>query len=447
MPPDARQRLRTYWLTGATLLSLVCYYQLIYRTAREDFVSIIFYFLVLTMVYLLVVRVINRQTLVWALGASVLLRLSLIAAIPELSDDFYRFIWDGRLLIKGISPYAALPSTLMQDASFNQHSINQLLYQGMNSPDYFTVYPPLSQWIFSFAAWCFPDNIQGNLILIRAFIILFETGSLVLSTKIIRKYGLSENKVLIYAWNPLVIMELTGNLHFEAVMIFFVLLAVYLLQENRLVPSALAMAAGVAVKLVPLIFLPLLAFRDHWKKVMLYWSICAVTVAGFFLTTWSGALWEGLSSSLTLYFQKFEFNASIYYLVREIGFSIKGHNIIQTAGPILALITFVSILLLSRHTHKSMKWPQAMVWALTIYLLMATTVHPWYITTLVALAVFTNYWFPVAWSILTVLSYAGYTETGFAENMFLVIVEYLSLVVIIFWDLRNQRVVSPSYTK
>jgi hypothetical protein len=94
MPPDASQRLRTYWLTGATLLSLVCYYQLIYRIAREDFASILFYFLALTMVYLLVVRLVNRQALGWALAAAVLLRLSLIAAIPELSDDFYRFIWD-----------------------------------------------------------------------------------------------------------------------------------------------------------------------------------------------------------------------------------------------------------------------------------------------------------------------------------------------------------------
>jgi hypothetical protein len=257
--------------------------------------------------------------------------------------------------------------------------------------------------------------------------------------KILRNCGLSENKVLIYAWNPLVIMELTGNLHLEAVMIFFVLLAVFLLQENRWVPSALSLAAGVAVKLVPLIFLPLLAFRDHWKRVMLYWSICGVAVAGFFLTTWSTALWDGPSSSLTLYFQKFEFNASIYYLVREIGFAVKGYNIIQTAGPFLALVTFISILVLSRYTHKSMKWPQAMIWALTIYFLMATTVHPWYITTLVALAVFTNYRFPIAWSVLAVLSYAGYLETGYQENMLLVLTEYLFLAVVMFWDLRKQE--------
>jgi len=193
------------------------------------------------------------------------------------------------------------------------------------------------------------------------------------------------------------------------------------------------------VKLVPLIFLPLLAFRDHWKKVVLYWSICGVAVAGFFLTTWSTALWDGLSSSLTLYFQKFEFNASIYYLVREIGFAVNGYNIIQTAGPFLALVTFISILVLSRYTYKTMKWAQAMIWALTIYLLMATTVHPWYITTLVALAVFTNYRFPIAWSVLVVLSYAGYSETGYQENMLLVLTEYLLLAVIIFWDLRTQR--------
>lgn len=437
MQPEAGQRLRTYWLIGATLLSLVCYHFLIYQTDRNDFPSILVYFIILTVVYLLIIKVVNHQLIYWALAAAILLRLSILTAIPELSDDFYRFIWDGRLLTQGISPFHEIPSKLMQFPAFSEDPINQHLYQGMNSGDYFTVYPPLAQWMFYASVRLVPNNIVGSLVVMRLIIILFEIGSIMLLLRILVHAGLPKRNVLIYAWNPLVVVELTGNLHFEAIMIFFVLLAIYWLQPLRWQWSAFALAAGAAVKLVPLIFLPLLWGRLSWKKVFSYWVICGVVVVVFFLTIWSPELWEGMHSSLSLYFQKFEFNASIYYLVREIGFVTTGYNIIQTAGRYMALITLVLVLLLSWYSYQKLTWPQAMIWALTIYLLMATTIHPWYVTALVALAAITNYRFPIAWSVLVILSYAGYTETGYDENMLLVIVEYLLLASAMILDLRK----------
>jgi hypothetical protein len=146
-----------------------------------------------------------------------------------------------------------------------------------------------------------------------------------------------------------------------------------------------------------------------------------------------------MTSSLSLYFQKFEFNASIYYLVREIGFAVKGFNIIQEAGKYLALTTLLFILGFSWYSHGSMPWPKAMLWALMVYLLMSTTVHPWYITPLVALAVFTDYRFPIAWSMLVMVSYAGYSVNGYTENIYLVIAEYSLLTLTLIWDLVSER--------
>ncbi len=437
--PKGGQKLPLYWLISAFLLSLVSYHILLYQTDRQDFLSVLLLFVVLSSVYLLVIQLESEQILFWALGAAVLLRLSLLLAVPELSDDFYRFIWDGRLLSQGISPFAEVPSKLMEDPEFNKLLINQQLYQGMNSRDYFTIYPPIAQWIFVIAAKLFPESIIGNLLVIRLFIILSEIGSIILILRILKRYELSVHKVLIYAWNPLVIIELSGNLHFEAVMIFFLLLAIYYFEKSKWVRSAVALAASVAAKLIPLIFLPLLILRMPWKKVGGYWALCGLMVVGFFLTIWSPELTESMRSSLSLYFQKFEFNASIYYLVREIGFAVKGYNIIQQAGKYLALATFLIILGFSWYSHRSMSWPKAMLWALMVYLLMATTVHPWYITPLVALAVFTDYRFPIAWSILVIVSYAGYSETGYTENIYLVIVEYLLLCVTLIWDLLTER--------
>ena len=437
MEAESQGRIRIYWLIAATVFSLISYHLLLYQTPRHDPLTVFYYFIILSVVYLLVVRVTPWEHLHLALWMAILLRFSLLLAVPELSDDFFRFIWDGRLLNNGISPFASLPSKLMEDPAFNQLSINQQLFQGMNSPDYFTVYPPLSQWVFYLTAWIFPENILGNIMVMRLIIILCEGGTIWLLLKLLQKYRLDPNKALIYAWNPLVIVELTGNLHFEAIMIFLILLAIYLLKVGNWKWSAVSIAAGVAIKLIPLIFLPLLVFRMAWKRLLGYWALAGAIIVGLFLTIWSPELIDGMKSSLSLYFQSFEFNASIYYLIREAGFAVKGYNIIASAGKIMGLTTLITILVFAWYSHKRMSWPKAMIWVLTIYLLMSTTVHPWYVTPLVALAVFSDYKFPIAWSVLVMISYLGYTETGYQENLTLVAAEYLMILGVLLWDLKQ----------
>jgi hypothetical protein len=76
-----------------------------------------------------------------------------------------------------------------------------------------------------------------------------------------------------------------------------------------------------------------------------------------------------------------------------------------------------------------------MQWALTAYLLLATTVHPWYISTLVVFSVFTGYRYPVIWSLLVVFSYFAYQTASYQENLFLVAVEYLLVTGVMLYEL------------
>ena len=435
MPFDQRSWYRA-WGIGAICISLVSYYFLTYQTPRYDFTTLMVHFMVLSIIYLLVLKVATSETVPIFIGGGILLRLGLLLAVPELSNDFYRFIWDGRLLVNGLSPFAETPTSLMESSQFAEDAYSSSLYQNMNSPDYFTVYPPVAQWIFYLSSWLFPENMMGNLIVMRSIIILFECGSILLLIKVLKNLQMPINRVLIYAWNPLVVIELTGNLHFEAIMIFFLLLAVYCFQELRWKQSAAALGISVATKLIPLIFLPFLVIRLGWKKGIFYGLISGLVLAVCFLTIWSPDLWNGLSSSLSLYFQKFEFNASIYYLVREFGYWLKGYNVIQQAGLAMGIITLIGILFLS--FRSSLNTSKTLVWILTIYLIMSTTVHPWYITPLVALAAISDYRFPIAWSVLVFYSYAGYTESGYSENLTLVLAEYLLLLVVITLDLRKE---------
>ena len=80
----------------------------------------------------------------------------------------------------------------------------------------------------------------------------------------------------------------------------------------------------------------------------------------------------------------------------------------------------------------------SMLLALAFYYFTATTVHPWYIATLLLLSLFTNYKFPLVWSFVIVLSYSAYTLNGFNENLCIVSLEYLIVYGVFLWEVWRQ---------
>ena len=115
------------------------------------------------------------QTRRW-MGVAVLLRLVFLFSTPVLSDDFFRFVWDGRLLVAGVNPYLYLPSNLLHSPIFLSANLNTTLYEGLNSPNYFTVYPPLNQLFFGTAVWIGGDNVQLSVVVMRVIICLLYTS-------------------------------------------------------------------------------------------------------------------------------------------------------------------------------------------------------------------------------------------------------------------------------
>ncbi len=165
-----------------------------------------------------------------------------------------------------------------------------------------------------------------------------------------------------------------------------------------------------------------------WEGRLLSRAVVAGVNALLFAPFFSWRLIENVTSSLDLYFRKFEFNASVYYLVRAVGFWWKGYNVIHIAGPTLAIAALVLMALVVRwHARRPANGDEFFTAALlmhTAYLACATTVHPWYLTSLVGYAVFSRYRFAVVWSGLAVLSYAAYGRADFSENPGLIALEY-----------------------
>ncbi len=469
-----------------------------YFTPRQSFGQLISLYSVLFVVYFFLVKTFKNAREVIFLG--VFFRLLLLLAIPALSDDFYRFVWDGRLLFNGINPYTILPADFVQAVDFQRIIGDKTIFEKLNSPNYYTVYPPLNQLIFAASAALSQGSLFGNVVALRIFILFAEVGILAfLASKdagligfeisppffkegcpdkvgrggfgpmdalknaqleqttpskfdfvrilppLLQKEGKLKiesfnpvKSMALYAFNPLIIIELTGNLHFEGVVMCFLVLAFYVGVKNRksLVFSSFLFACAVCVKMLPLIFIPLIIRQLGWKKGIAYASMAGLFTTLFFLPFLDRMLIEKLFSSVNLYFQKFEFNASIYYLVRAIGFKIFGYNIIGTAGKIMAFLTFSGVLFISWRSKNLFVGALAI---LTLYFAMATTVHPWYATNLLVIAIFTSFRYPIVWSYTIFLSYATYQTNLYQENLWLVTLEYLLVLGMMIYEFKQVR--------
>ncbi|HKJ49782.1 MAG TPA: hypothetical protein VJ973_11860, partial [Christiangramia sp.] len=156
---------------------------------------------------------------------------------------------------------------------------------------------------------------------------------------------------------------------------------------------------------------------------------------------YSAEMITNFMASVGLWFGKFEFNASIYYLVRWIGFQVKGYNIIETAGKVLPVITILIVLGLTflRKYQNTKQLLTNMLFAVTAYLLLSTTVHPWYLAIPLLLSVFTEYKYILIWSGLIMLSYYAYSNPDYQESFWLIALEYLVVGYILIKELFSKE--------
>lgn len=301
-------------------------------------------------------------------------------------------------------------------------------------------------------------SILGSALVFRIFIIVADIGTLYVGTKLLQRLKMPAHNIFWYILNPFIIIELTGSLHFEGIMIFFLILSLYLLHLGKWKTAAIIFALSVSVKLIPLLFLPLF-FQYFTKnntaidttnstnqgsttsplnfgKLIGFYGIIGITTLVLFAPFYSSDFIHNYAETVGLWFSRFEFNASLYYIAREIGYTITGYNEIAIIGKFIPIITVVSLLMLTffRKNTSTKQLLVSMLFAASIYYFISTTIHPWYLATLVILSVFTNFKFPLVWSFMIILSYLAYLNTQNAENLWIVGLEYLIVYSVFIWE-------------
>ncbi len=439
----------------ATIFSLSILY-IGFLVERTDFNALFFSFLISFLGFLYLSKIFFRNSIfeikiIHLIYLGIALRFVLCFSFPHLSDDIFRFYWDGKLIAHGYNPFSHLPSYFIDNQLFTSEK-DIFIFQHLNSPNYFSVYPPVCQIVFFLAYKMSFENIFIAAILMKLFLFACEVGTIFL----IKKMSSKQN-ALLYALNPLCIIEICGNLHFEGAMIFFFVAMLYVLdiivKNNSLftkklfiVRCSLLLALSVCSKLLTLMFLPILTWelvaqtlvRDDSRtkvratfKSIIFPIFTIFFIVLFFYPLISETFVANFSKSINLYFQKFEFNASFYYILKKITTLHYGFHPIERVSGFLSMVVLASVAYL---TFAKKDLYDKLFWLFFVYLLCQSTVHPWYLTTLVALSVLAQKKIGLIWSGLVFLSYSHYANGIYKENFNLIILEYGILALILFND-------------
>jgi hypothetical protein len=416
-------------------LSIIGYYLFAYQTIRSSYFEV---FSLYTGLFILFWGIYTFQKNNFTLLAiiAILFRLIFIVAIPNLSQDFYRFIWDGRMILKGFNPYLYTPESFISKGIYPVAEAKQL-YQGMGqlNGSHFTNYPPINQLSFIISN-IFSNNILGSVVVMRLQLILADIGILYFGKKLLERLKLPISSIFLYLLNPFIIIELTGNLHFESLMLFFLVWSIYLLHTDKWKWAAVLLALSISVKLIPLLFLPLFYQRFKIKNLIVFYSIIMGVTILLFVPFLNQVFINNYAQTIGLWFQNFEFNASIYYVVRAIGFKISGYNQIAIIGKVIPIMVILIVLGITffRRNITINEIISAMLLSLTSYFFLSTTVHPWYIATIVLLGVFTSYKYAQIWSWAVILSYSAYATSIYSENLWLIGIEYIIVFTWFGWE-------------
>jgi len=407
--------------------------------------------------------------LIWLFA--ILFRFVLLLTIPTLSDDIYRYLWDGHLLTQGVNPYL-YPADSPALAGYSTATRTLVNHSWMASP-----YLPTAQGYFALITILFSQNV----FVFQLVAVLLDLSTAWLVMDMLIRLKLPAAGVLIYLWHPLLILEYAQNAHIDALMVFWVVLSFWLIVRGvtgssrpgrSATGSVLSIAAATLTKGLPLLLVPLFFRRWGLKRLITFGILIVVILALFSLEAGWGLLGpldgRGVFGAIRIYLSDWNFNGSLYHWleVHISGYPTPGAVPQHIAGSPSILFTKLitnSLLLLVISITGFWVWRDdqpgkhdaitrtrallrlAMV-PLCAYIIFTPTVHPWYLAVVIPFAPFllssghgdgqaSRYLWPLLYlSCVVVLSYITYVDPDmWREFNWVRNVEYIPFYALLLW--------------
>ena len=217
------------------------------------------------------------------LGA--VMRVVTVLPPPLHSTDAYRYVWDGRVQAAGINPYRYLPAA-PELAGLRDEGVGAgAVYPNINRADTaHTIYPPFAQAIFAAVAQLWP-SLYG----VKAAMLAFDLLAVGAALLLLRTARLAPERVLIYAWNPLVLWEFAGGAHIDAAAVGLSALAILAAVRTRPALAGGALGLAILCKLLPAALFPAL-----WRRWDLRTPVACAAVMAAGYACYAGVGWRVL---------------------------------------------------------------------------------------------------------------------------------------------------------
>ena len=398
------------------------------------------------------------------LGFGVLFRLLGVASFPVLEDDFYRYLWDGRLFIETGQPYGVAPSDYFGSDELSERF--ETILDGINYPGVATVYGPTLQLVFGLCYLIAPGEVWPVQLVVAL-------ADLVILLVLFRWTGADTPGRLLgfglYAWSPLLIKEFATTAHPDILGAALVFVAYgFWRRANSFekhspttvlirVLTGMLLAFAVGVKPFALIFAPFLIGFSVPNIVGFVFSAVLVSLPFTGLDpSLVAAVW--LPEGLRAMGQGWLFNAGLYELFLWLGVEQLGGVRLGTllVFALIWLVVLLRFLFTQRVTGKTVEQPHALarsfVWLFGVFLLILPALNPWYLAWWLPFAVLSPWITPWVASFAVLLSYvSGINVAGdagvyaydalYSLPGWVLAVEFLVIALALVVDVRRHRLV------
>jgi len=409
---------------------------------------------------------------------AIAMRLVAMFGEPIHESDFYRYIWDGESALAGVNPYRFEPGALiLQETGTTKpfsdpnsevewkgrvfspdelSDLNRLAALRDLNPVWFdrishkavpTIYPPIAQLVFICSAGAFGFSVIG----LKVVVLLFDLGIVLLLISILKRLGRNPAWAILYAWHPLVVKEFSNSAHYDAVPVFFCVLALWLVVSRpdsvrRAALIGFVLGLGVLAKYFAILLLPVLLWNRRFYRRL--WIGVLTFAATFFLgflpfALWSDVGWARLFDGLRIYGEHWQYNPGVFALFQH-GLELAGDGeSFRHAGWACAAVLCAIVAWLTLRSRASV--PEKCFAAMGALFVLSPTGFPWYLCWALAFLPFRPRWSWLLLSLLLPLNYLDFKSEdaaplAFAQyGGFYVLSGLIWIVFAICWIVENAR--------
>lgn len=361
----------------------------------------------------------------WITTFIFLFKIFSMEILPVGSDDYYRYLWDGKVLVNGINPFQFPPNS---ESLSHLHS--ELLPKEVTYPDIKTIYFPLSQAVFAFVYLIGGESIWGLKVIMILSDILLTFGFFFL----LKKNQINNKYVLLYVLSPLVFYQFFIDAHIDILGMALFLYSIYFFKEQKIF-AALFLGASLIVKPTFMIAIPIFFFYEKEMKDKLKWFVIPIILLAVSFIPFSFT--ANPFETLINYSRHWSFNGAAFNLLAVF---LNDTFVIRFILLILFILIYLVLLRYNKDVFSSL------FYSLMFFLLCSPVVHPWYAAWLIVLLVVNPKLSGISY--ISLISITFYTvmiyqlENVWEENTIILLIEYIPVIILLlyeFWFILNKK--------